>query len=110
MIFVARMNMSDDQLSDTAKAIFESYNKRCRFEEKLEQEKYLQFKTEINCLFKILSESFIKFLESQSEQPEGNMHGTRDFYEMIRFVVYSLTASMLKNCDDIWKKLVKIAF
>jgi len=41
MIFVARMNMSDDQLSDTAKAIFESYSKRCRFEEKLGQEKYL---------------------------------------------------------------------
>lgn len=118
-IFIARGNLSEGQLFETSLAIFNSYSEKCGLgisltaEDKNAQEKYIKE------LFHKICKSYEYFRtmladcdQNQEESDYGkykNMHGSRDFYQLVSFITYSITPELLSVSEDLQQTLVEIA-
>lgn len=109
MIFVARPKMTDEDLVCTSRSMFMAYNKKAKI---LTQETLTKIKSkasveELNVvledIFQIVASTYTKYREWEVRKcDDKNLHGTRDYYYLIKHIVHSITEDTLKHDQDIF--------
>lgn len=86
MIFVARPKMGLEDLVDTSKSMLESHLKKMN----IASSQYPENRESLDQIFEIIAQVYTTFREYQikKSQDDKNMHGSRDYYYLIRHIIY----------------------
>lgn len=111
MIFVARGKMEIEDLTSTCKSIYDSYlkeNKKLGLIQELKN--YKKGDEMIQQIFKIVSQTFMDFRETQMNwNHDKNLHGSRDFYFLVKYIIHNLKPDMLNHIDNLPQTLCDIS-
>ena len=89
-IFLARPDLTKEDLENTAEIIFKSYI----------NQQDIDYSNELE-IVKVLAEAYFNYKEKLKKTNHGEFHGARDFYYLIKQVSEKLASKRIQNDEEL---------